>query len=34
MRDAAEHRDVERDRWDYFLTIPELDRSLGQPTTR
>ena len=27
MRDAVEHRDVERDRWDYFLTIPELDRA-------
>ncbi|MDJ0768278.1 MAG: pyruvate:ferredoxin (flavodoxin) oxidoreductase [Ilumatobacter sp.] len=27
MRDALEHRDHERERWDYFLTIPELDRT-------
>jgi pyruvate-ferredoxin/flavodoxin oxidoreductase len=27
MRPAEEHRDVERGRWEYFLTIPELDRS-------
>ncbi|MDX2378251.1 MAG: pyruvate:ferredoxin (flavodoxin) oxidoreductase, partial [Acidimicrobiia bacterium] len=27
MRPASEHRDVERERWDYFLEIPELDRS-------
>jgi pyruvate-ferredoxin/flavodoxin oxidoreductase len=28
MRDADEHRDVERARWEHFLTIPELDRTL------
>jgi pyruvate-ferredoxin/flavodoxin oxidoreductase len=28
MADALTHRDVERVRWDHFLTIPELDRSL------
>jgi pyruvate-ferredoxin/flavodoxin oxidoreductase len=28
MEPAAEHRDVERVRWDHFLTIPELDRNL------
>jgi pyruvate-ferredoxin/flavodoxin oxidoreductase len=28
MRDAAVHRDVERARWEHFLTIPELDRTL------
>ncbi len=27
MRDADEHRDVERNRWDFFLEIPELDRA-------
>ncbi len=27
MRDVAEHRDVERDRWDFFGSIPELDRT-------
>jgi pyruvate-ferredoxin/flavodoxin oxidoreductase len=27
MRDIAEHRDVERERWEVFLGIPELDRS-------
>jgi pyruvate-ferredoxin/flavodoxin oxidoreductase len=27
MRPASEHRDVERERWDYFLEIPELDRA-------
>ena len=27
MRPAEEHREVERGRWDHFLTIPELDRS-------
>ena len=26
MSDVAEHRDTERVRWDYFRTIPELDR--------
>jgi pyruvate-ferredoxin/flavodoxin oxidoreductase len=26
MRDAAEHADRERERWDYFIAIPELDR--------
>jgi len=28
MAPAAERRDVERPRWDHFLTIPQLDRSL------
>ena len=28
MRPAEEHRDVERARWEHFLTIPELDRTL------
>ena len=28
MRDAAMHRDLERARWEHFLTIPELDRTL------
>jgi len=28
MLDADEHRDRERARWDYFLTLPELDRTL------
>ncbi len=28
MAPAADHRDVERRRWDHFLTIPPLDRSL------
>ncbi|NNE11982.1 MAG: pyruvate:ferredoxin (flavodoxin) oxidoreductase, partial [Ilumatobacter sp.] len=28
MRPAVDHRDVERERWEYFLTIPELDRTL------
>ncbi len=27
MRPAEEHRGVERGRWDFFLSIPELDRS-------
>jgi pyruvate-ferredoxin/flavodoxin oxidoreductase len=27
MRPAPEHRDVERDRWDFFTSIPELDRA-------
>jgi pyruvate-ferredoxin/flavodoxin oxidoreductase len=27
MRPALDHRDAERERWDYFLTIPELDRT-------
>jgi pyruvate-ferredoxin/flavodoxin oxidoreductase len=27
MRPAPEHREVERERWDYFLSIPELDRA-------
>ncbi len=27
MRPASEHRDAERSRWDFFGTIPELDRS-------
>jgi pyruvate-ferredoxin/flavodoxin oxidoreductase len=28
MEPVAEHRDVERRRWEYFLSIPPLDRSL------
>jgi pyruvate-ferredoxin/flavodoxin oxidoreductase len=28
MEAAVEHRDVERRRWDFFLSIPELDRDL------
>ena len=28
MESAALHRDAERPMWDYFLTIPELDRDL------
>jgi pyruvate-ferredoxin/flavodoxin oxidoreductase len=28
MRDAEQHRTVERGRWEHFLTIPELDRAL------
>ena len=28
MEPVLEHRDVERRRWDYFLSIPPLDRSL------
>jgi pyruvate-ferredoxin/flavodoxin oxidoreductase len=28
MAPAAEHRDRERSNWDYFLEIPQLDRSL------
>ncbi len=28
MRSASEHRDAERVRWDFFLQIPELDRTL------
>jgi pyruvate-ferredoxin/flavodoxin oxidoreductase len=27
MRPAAEHRDVERARWDQFLAVPEIDRT-------
>jgi len=27
MRPASDHRDVERERWDFFGTIPELDRT-------
>jgi pyruvate-ferredoxin/flavodoxin oxidoreductase len=27
MRPASEHRDTERERWDFFGSIPELDRS-------
>jgi len=27
MRSAAEHRDVERERWDFFGLIPELERT-------
>ncbi len=27
MRPAPEHRDVERERWDFFTTIDELDRA-------
>lgn len=28
MAPAEEHRDVERERWDFFRSIPELERSL------
>ncbi len=28
MAPVAEHRDVERERWDFFRTIPRLDRSV------
>ncbi len=28
MEPVAEHRDVERERWDFFQTIPRLDRDL------
>ena len=28
MEPVAAHRDVERRRWDHFLTIPHLDRDL------
>jgi pyruvate-ferredoxin/flavodoxin oxidoreductase len=28
MEPVAEHRDVERERWDFFQSIPRLDRSL------
>ena len=28
MEPIAPHRDVERERWDFFQTIPQLDRSL------
>ncbi|HSL77832.1 MAG TPA: thiamine pyrophosphate-dependent enzyme, partial [Candidatus Limnocylindrales bacterium] len=28
MEPVAPHRDVERERWDFFQTIPQLDRSL------
>jgi pyruvate-ferredoxin/flavodoxin oxidoreductase len=27
MRPASEHREVERERWEFFTTIPELDRT-------
>jgi pyruvate-ferredoxin/flavodoxin oxidoreductase len=27
MRSALEHRDIEREHWDFFGTIPELDRT-------
>ena len=29
MRDIAEHHDRESERWEFFLDIPELDRSAG-----
>jgi pyruvate-ferredoxin/flavodoxin oxidoreductase len=29
----ADHRDRERESWDFFLTIPEIDRALVQPAT-
>jgi len=29
----GEHRDREREDWDFFLTIPEIDRALVQPAT-
>jgi pyruvate-ferredoxin/flavodoxin oxidoreductase len=28
-----DHVDAERERWEYFLTIPEIDRALVQPAT-
>jgi pyruvate-ferredoxin/flavodoxin oxidoreductase len=28
MRPAAEHADLERPNWEFFLTVPELDRTL------
>ena len=31
MRDAAEHRDVERERWDFFLDDPRARSHVGQP---
>ena len=31
MAPVAEHRDVERVRWDFFRSIPQLDRSLIPP---
>ncbi|MEL6892843.1 MAG: pyruvate:ferredoxin (flavodoxin) oxidoreductase [Actinomycetota bacterium] len=35
MRPADEHRDVERERWDHFLTIPELERTaFGHETVK
>ncbi len=34
MRPSTEHVDVERERWEFFLDIPELDRTLDQRTTR
>ena len=41
MEPVAEHRDVERQRWEFFQSIPQLDRSLlaarhrqGQPGAR
>jgi pyruvate-ferredoxin/flavodoxin oxidoreductase len=33
MEPVAEHRDVERERWDFFLSIPPLDEA-RLPTTR
>ena len=27
MAPVADHADIERERWDYFLTIPEIDRA-------
>ena len=32
MEPVAEHRDVERARWDFFLTIPPLDRGCCRTT--
>ena len=29
----ADHVDAERERWEFFLTIPEIDRALVQPAT-
>jgi pyruvate-ferredoxin/flavodoxin oxidoreductase len=35
MRDTAEHRDVERERWSFFARIPELDRTaVGHDTVK
>lgn len=33
LQPAAEHADVERDRWDFFTEIPQLDRTLVRHDT-
>jgi pyruvate-ferredoxin/flavodoxin oxidoreductase len=33
MEPKAEHLDVERERYEYFLSIPEIDRTLVDPAT-